>query len=182
MTLGFRQAIGANDALRAGAYSKTLTYTLSTTHAVGIEGSTAPNGRACSRIELPPSVPRRAGGVRRPPTTATPVPSEADRLEGYGGRQEYYGGSHVHADDAAGNIEAEYHQPPKPAEAELARTIELTGTEIGVRFDVTVTDVKPVARRSDGGVPEVASTAITVYEGPMEHASITFRARTHGAR
>ena len=31
VTLGFRQAIGANDALRAGNYSKTLTFTLSTT-------------------------------------------------------------------------------------------------------------------------------------------------------
>lgn len=31
VTLGFRQAIGANDALRTGAYSKTLTFTLSTT-------------------------------------------------------------------------------------------------------------------------------------------------------
>ena len=31
VTLGFRQSIGASDPLRAGAYSKTLTYTLSTT-------------------------------------------------------------------------------------------------------------------------------------------------------
>ena len=31
VTLGFKQAIGANDALRTGAYSKTLTFTLSTT-------------------------------------------------------------------------------------------------------------------------------------------------------
>jgi predicted amidohydrolase YtcJ len=31
VTLGFRQTIGANDALRTGAYSKTLTFTLSTT-------------------------------------------------------------------------------------------------------------------------------------------------------
>jgi sugar phosphate isomerase/epimerase len=31
VTLGFRQAIGANDVLRAGSYSKTLTFTLSTT-------------------------------------------------------------------------------------------------------------------------------------------------------
>jgi PKD repeat protein/glucose/arabinose dehydrogenase/type 1 glutamine amidotransferase len=30
-TIGFRQSIGANDALRTGAYSKTLTFTLSTT-------------------------------------------------------------------------------------------------------------------------------------------------------
>jgi sugar phosphate isomerase/epimerase len=31
VTVGFRQAIGANDVLRAGSYSKTLTFTLSTT-------------------------------------------------------------------------------------------------------------------------------------------------------
>ena len=31
VTIGFKQAIGANDALRTGAYSKTLTFTLSTT-------------------------------------------------------------------------------------------------------------------------------------------------------
>ena len=31
VTLQFQQSIGANDALRAGAYSKTLTFTLSTT-------------------------------------------------------------------------------------------------------------------------------------------------------
>ena len=30
-TVAFRQAIGANDALRTGTYSKTLTLTLSTT-------------------------------------------------------------------------------------------------------------------------------------------------------
>jgi hypothetical protein len=31
VTIGFQQAIGANDALRTGSYSKTLTFTLSTT-------------------------------------------------------------------------------------------------------------------------------------------------------
>jgi hypothetical protein len=31
VTLGFRQAIGATDVLRAGTYSKQLTFTLSTT-------------------------------------------------------------------------------------------------------------------------------------------------------
>ena len=30
-TVAFKQAIGANDALRTGRYSKTLTFTLSTT-------------------------------------------------------------------------------------------------------------------------------------------------------
>jgi hypothetical protein len=31
VTVTFKQAIGANDALRTGSYSKTLTFTLSTT-------------------------------------------------------------------------------------------------------------------------------------------------------
>jgi hypothetical protein len=31
LTLDFRQAIGAGDALRSGTYAKTLTFTLSTT-------------------------------------------------------------------------------------------------------------------------------------------------------
>ena len=31
VTVNFRQTIGANDALRTGAYAKTLTFTLSTT-------------------------------------------------------------------------------------------------------------------------------------------------------
>ena len=31
VTIGFRQAIGATDVLRTGNYSKTLTFTLSTT-------------------------------------------------------------------------------------------------------------------------------------------------------
>jgi hypothetical protein len=31
VTIGFKQSIGANDALRTGTYAKTLTFTLSTT-------------------------------------------------------------------------------------------------------------------------------------------------------
>ena len=31
VTINFKQAIGANDPLRTGSYSKTLTFTLSTT-------------------------------------------------------------------------------------------------------------------------------------------------------
>ena len=43
------------------------------------------------------------------------------------------------------DVEAEYHQPPKPAEAGLGETITLTGTNIGVRLRVTVTGVKRVS-------------------------------------
>jgi hypothetical protein len=32
VSLGFKQSIGANDPLRTGTYSKTLTFTLSTTN------------------------------------------------------------------------------------------------------------------------------------------------------
>ena len=93
------------------------------------------------------------GGSSEPqtPKAATPTATAEKEsaaqhdLEGYSpGVVEYYGQSHEHEDSEAGSIEAEYHQPPKPAEAKLGETITLTGTEIGVRFDVTVTDVKPV--------------------------------------
>src|SRR5687767_14730614 len=85
-------------------------------------------------------------GDKETATTPAPTPTATEEaeheLEGYSqGVKDYYGGAHEHADDEAGNVEAEYHQPPKPAEAGLGETIELTGTEIGVRFDVTVTDV-----------------------------------------
>ena len=54
VTLGFRQAIGATDVLRAGTYSKTLTFTLSTTTAVVLRG-----------VDRPGLRPRAAGGRGR---------------------------------------------------------------------------------------------------------------------
>ena len=51
----FKQAIGANDALRTGTYSKTLTFTLSTHDAVA----------SCSGVaSLPGAVEGRSGGSR----------------------------------------------------------------------------------------------------------------------
>ena len=48
------------------------------------------------------------------PTATAEPPSENEHgLEGYSpGVIEYYGQPHEHADDDAGSIEAEYHQPP----------------------------------------------------------------------
>ena len=37
------------------------------------------------------------------------------------------------------DVEEEYHQPPKPASADLGETITLTGNNIGVRLRVTPT-------------------------------------------
>ena len=48
------------------------------------------------------------------------------------------------------------------------------GTEIGVRFDVTVTDVKPVEDDLMAVYVELKSTGITIYDRPMEQASITY--------
>ena len=46
MTMSFKQPIGRTDALRTGTYSKTLTFTLSTTHAVGSRPSPGARSRA----------------------------------------------------------------------------------------------------------------------------------------
>ena len=49
VTVSFKQAIGANEALRTGAYSKTLTFTLSTTQSV----ETNPRGSSFTRRTPP---------------------------------------------------------------------------------------------------------------------------------
>ncbi|MDA0170041.1 hypothetical protein OJ998_13165 [Solirubrobacter taibaiensis] len=110
-----------------------------------------------------------------PTATAETESEEQHDLEGYSpGVVEYYGQAHAHEDSEAGSIEAEYHQPPKPAEAKLGETITLTGTEIGVRFDVTVTDVKPVEDDLMAVYVTLESTGIAIYDRPMEQASITY--------
>lgn len=124
------------------------------------------------------------GSDPEPPAAGTPVPAtpteepgkehELD-LSGYSpGVQEYYGGAHTHADTEMGSAEAEYHQPPKPAEAKLGEPIELTGTEIGVRFKVTPTKVEPVGDDLMAVYLTLKSTGVTIYDRPMEMASITY--------
>ena len=41
MTLQFQQPIAANEAAEGGPYTKTLTFTLSTTYAVSVDGAAA---------------------------------------------------------------------------------------------------------------------------------------------
>jgi hypothetical protein len=119
------------------------------------------------------------GGSDDPPRTAsTPTPSaeaEAEHdLEGYSeGVKRYYGEPHQHADTETGDVEAEYHQPPKPPEAGIGDTITLTGTNIGVRMEVTVTDVERVGDNVAVHL-HMENTGITVYEAPLEHASVTY--------
>ena len=73
---------------------------------------------------------------RRPPPSRRTATAAATGLEGYSeGVKDYYGdGSTEPAGDEPADVEGEYHQPPKPAEAGLGEPITLTGTNIGVRL------------------------------------------------
>jgi hypothetical protein len=108
--------------------------------------------------------------------TATATAAEADPLEGYSqGVKDFYG-TDVHPEAEEGSIEdveAEYHQPPKPAEAGLGETITLTGSNIGVRMRVTVTGVKRVDSYQAVEL-EFESTGITNYDGPISSATLTY--------
>jgi hypothetical protein len=110
-----------------------------------------------------------------PPPQATAAEAEADPLEGYSqGVKDFYGGAHPEAEEGTTeSVEAEYHQPPKPAEARLGGTITLTGSNIGVRMRVTVTDVKRVSSYQAVEL-ELESTGITNYQGALSNAALTY--------
>jgi hypothetical protein len=91
----------------------------------------------------------------------------------------YYGDAHVDP----GDVEAEYHQPPRPARGGIGDTITLTGSNIGVRIRVTVTGVADPVRASEppgDGKRYVAvelrlrSTGITILEGNVANAVLTY--------
>ena len=69
-------------------------------------------------------------------------------LAGYSqGVKDYYVEIHNEpTGDAETDVETEYHQPPRPAEAGLGEPITLTGTNIGIRQKVTVDQGRPRRR------------------------------------
>jgi hypothetical protein len=110
-----------------------------------------------------------------PPPTATP-PAEQEAgghdLTGYSeGVKAYYGEPHTHEGEGA-DVEAEYHQPPKPPGTTVGGQIELTGTEIGVRMTTTVTKVEPEGDYIAVHVDAV-STGIAMFAGPFQ-GQLTF--------
>lgn len=123
------------------------------------------------------------------PDAATPTPAASPDSAaqqglptGYEAAVRAYYGDHSHADE--GDVEAEYHQPPKPATGEVGDTITLTGSNIGVRARVTVTGVKDNVEASEppsDGTRYVAvdlrlrSTGITILEGQLANAELTYR-------
>jgi hypothetical protein len=110
-----------------------------------------------------------------PTATATPARAEDPDLAGYSqGVKDYYVEIHNEpTGDADLDVEAEYHQPPRPAEAGVGESITLTGTNIGIRQKVTVTKVDRA-----GGYTAVhlklENTGITVYEAPLRNATVSY--------
>jgi hypothetical protein len=109
------------------------------------------------------------------PTATASARHEDPDLAGYSqGVKDYYVEIHNEpTGDAETDVETEYHQPPRPAEAGLGETITLTGTNIGIRLRVTVTKVAKAG--SDMAVHlKLENTGITVYEAPLRQASLTY--------
>ena len=88
-----------------------------------------------------------------PATSPEPAADAVDAYEPGHSRavREYYGD--VRSPEEG--VEAEYRQPPRPATGGIGDTISLTGTNIGVRMDTTVTgliDPAPAARQPRDGM------------------------------
>src|SRR3954451_6348699 len=82
-----------------------------------------------------------------PKATATAAAAAtAAPLAGYseGVRKYYAGADPKAADDPTADAEVNYFQPPRPAETGLGGTITLTGANIGVKVETTVTGVKTI--------------------------------------
>lgn len=106
-----------------------------------------------------------------PTPAATPEPEAEHRFEKGHSRavREYYGD--VHGPDEG--VEAEYHQPPRPATGDIGDAITLTGSNIGVRLRVKLTgliDPATAARPAREGMRYVGvglrmvSTGITIHD------------------
>jgi hypothetical protein len=87
----------------------------------------------------------------------------------------YYGTPHTHDEPEVDGLELdteeEYHQPPHPATGEIGDTITLTGTNLGVRMDVTVTSVKTGKRHTRVGI-HLANTGIAIFESRLTRSFV----------
>ena len=117
-------------------------------------------------------------------TTAAPATPTAEPFEKGHSRavREYYGGGEAPVPPEA-DIEAEYHQPPRPATGGIGDTITLTGTNVGVRLRATVTGVDDqvtAARPPRAGTRYVGvdlrleSTGIAVHDSPLQNALLHY--------
>jgi len=126
--------------------------------------------------------PEPSGGPE-PASTPEQVKAETHGFEkGHSAAiRKYYGDVHEHG--AEGDVEAEYHQPPRPAKGAIGDTITLTGSNIGVRMKVKVTGVVDPAEASppaSAGNRYVAvklgmrSTGIAVLDGELRSGLLSY--------
>jgi hypothetical protein len=123
-----------------------------------------------------------ACGDGNKPNAAAPTPTAPHDLEGYSqGVKDYYGQPHEHpGPDGEGfgqDSEAEYHQPPKPPEAGVGDTITLTGTNLGIRMEVTVRGVERVrvGSRSYAAVElKLENTGPSIFEDSFRQATLDY--------
>jgi hypothetical protein len=129
-----------------------------------------------------------APSAATPEPTPTPTPTAAPEVEKHvferghsKAVREYYRHSPGHAHD---NVEAEYHQPPKPATGGIGDTITLTGINIGVRARVRLVGlVDPVTAsrppkpgtRFVGAELQLRTTGITILEDVLDNAQLSYR-------
>jgi hypothetical protein len=135
----------------------------------------------CGSGDSPPS----AATVTPEPAEATPTPAvTAEPFEEGHSRavREFYGGGEAPVPPGS-DVEAEYHQPPRPARGAIGDTITLTGTNIGVRLDTTVAGLvdpaeaaKPprAGNRYVGVDLRLASTGIAIHDSPLESARLRY--------
>ena len=96
--------------------------------------------------------------------------------------RKFYGGGEAPVAPEA-DVEAEYHQPPRPATGEIGETITLTGTNIGVRLDTTLTgmlDPAPATESPRSGMRYIGvqlrlrSTGMAIHDSPIENARLRY--------
>jgi hypothetical protein len=118
-----------------------------------------------------------------PETTATPTPEAVIEHHFEPGHsravRDYYGDAH----DGEAGVEAEYHQPPRPATGGIGDAITLTGTNIGVRLAVTpmrIVDPADASRPARDGmrwvgvVLQLDSTGIAIHDDTLQDALLRY--------
>jgi hypothetical protein len=135
----------------------------------------------CGSGDSPPS----AATVTPEPTEPTPTPAAtAEPFEEGHSRavRQFYGGGEAPVPPGS-DVEAEYHQPPRPATGAIGDTITLTGTNIGVRMDTTVDGLvdpaetaspPPAGDRYVGVDLRLVSTGIAILDSPLESARLRY--------
>ena len=118
-----------------------------------------------------------------PAVTATPAAAAEPFEKGHSRAvREFYGGGDAPVAPSS-DVEAEYHQPPRPATGAIGDTITLTGTNVGVRLRTTVTGLVDSARTSESPRPgmryvgvrlRLRSTGIAIHESALQSARLRY--------